>query len=955
MIRRECLFVRGTELFSKRVLSSPGVERRVNDVSNGDEFMSDFLKIDSLGSLDVESLSIRLLRFHGFEEISRLYRYDLVADVRSKDIDKLTAEAILGQPIGFSINEKEVHRFGGIVRCLEFGEILQKDRRELFIQVVPDVWKLTQIHSSRSFPRKSVPELVAQVFKESPVQQKLIDQTTDSKVVHPPRVNPIQYDEDLMYFLARLLDEESIFYYFRNKRKSDVGREEFVIGDSATAYDGHRKSKVMDAEAELELHHPGSGSKIGPRTLVDWRRQLHFRPSSWSIQDYDYKKSRDFNMTKSEDSHSDAKDAYTKYQKSAGFFDKDYGKTLIDRHSEREKRSREYVRSSSDCAELYPGRFFQLKNHPANAENGEYVVTSVEHLAIDKDDLSSSENAYQNWFTCVDSSIPAVTCPLHSPHGNKKHRRYCELAGDHWKKIEGDDFETPSEAEVTIRQKNKKKKFDLPVPVPVEVGQPPQPETAFVCDSNGDYLPSSSSYGMVHTDEEQGFGRVLIRFPWEKKSEFQSGRWVRVAQMIAGQNWGGKFLPRVGDEVIVMYIDGSERKPLIVGTVYNDQHKLTNQAESKIWKLAHNDRNLFNTGDAESDRLDSTATNRLPITDSTRPGAPGGYQSQNIPSLQDPNVSGFRTNSNEQVGDGDRGYNELLFVDRPDNEQIYIRAEKDLNIFVQNDLNIEVGNTRNEIIRGEYYRVANVGPARNPYADIEPYPKSSDGGVLRSVAEGITYDYDKVYQVFTVDPYRAYDESWLELGSSHSGSDGDATYYRVSTETYADTENLTVGDTKEKYRGHFEEYFYGKKLEVVEGSVDDDPPTMHSKVTGHTKSEFHGKSFSEFTGSVVENKFTGVQVTDLYIGANAFGFHLGAKEEIVIAGTFSLFIGLALEIFAGNKAEFFFGNLASIHYGGKFEIAPDHKEINSKAAHYGATLGLNYLAAKIKAAIVEVG
>ena len=85
------------------------------------------------------------------------------------------------------------------------------------------------------------------------------------------------------------------------------------------------------------------------------------------------------------------------------------------------------------------------------------------------------------------------------------------------------------------------------------------PQTAMVTGPGGE---------KVHTDE---FGRVKVKFHWDRYAPGDGGDscWVRVSQNWAGDGWGGMFLPHVGHEVIVEFIEGDPNKPIITGRVYN--------------------------------------------------------------------------------------------------------------------------------------------------------------------------------------------------------------------------------------------------------------------------------------------------------------------------------------------------------------------------------------------------
>jgi type VI secretion system secreted protein VgrG len=129
------------------------------------------------------------------------------------------------------------------------------------------------------------------------------------------------------------------------------------------------------------------------------------------------------------------------------------------------------------------------------------------------------------------------------------------------------------------------------------------------------------------------------------KSEITSDAtlWVRVMQPWAGVGWGHQFIPRVGMEVVVAFLEGDVNRPCVVGTLYNNQNTP-----------------LF---------------------------APA-----------DKNKSGIRTRST--TGGGAANYNELSFDDTSGSEVFLIHAEKDHTIEVENDRTLTVGGKRTDTITG---------------------------------------------------------------------------------------------------------------------------------------------------------------------------------------------------------------------------------------------------------------
>ena len=77
----------------------------------------------------------------------------------------------------------------------------------------------------------------------------------------------------------------------------------------------------------------------------------------------------------------------------------------------------------------------------------------------------------------------------------------------------------------------------------------------------------------IHTDSH---GRVKLQFHWDRygNSDENSSCWIRVSQAWAGEGWGSIHIPRMGQEVIVEYVDGDPDRPIITGRVYNGDRPL---------------------------------------------------------------------------------------------------------------------------------------------------------------------------------------------------------------------------------------------------------------------------------------------------------------------------------------------------------------------------------------------
>ena len=153
----------------------------------------------------------------------------------------------------------------------------------------------------------------------------------------------------------------------------------------------------------------------------------------------------------------------------------------------------------------------------------------------------------------------------------------------------------------------------------------------------------------IHTDE---YGRIKVQFHWDRlgKKDENSSCYMRVAQVWAGNNWGATFTPRIGQEVVVSFLEGDPDDPLVTGSVYN-------------------------------------AIQRPPYLGQGRDGK----------HKNDPRVSGVKTNTTT----GGAGFNELRFDDTKDKEQVFIHAERNYDVRVKNDMMEHVIHDRHTIVGAE--------------------------------------------------------------------------------------------------------------------------------------------------------------------------------------------------------------------------------------------------------------
>ncbi len=256
------------------------------------------------------------------------------------------------------------------------------------------------------------------------------------------------------------------------------------------------------------------------------------------------------------------------YDFPAKFDDPGVGKALAQRWLEARQATKKSGQGSSTCMRFMPGHTFLLGDNADNDIrddlNIEYLLTRVRHRGAEPDQAAASDvMAYSNEFWVIPAEVPFRPAP----------------------------------------RSDKPRVFGA--------------QTAVVTGPGGEE---------IHTDEH---GRIKVQFHWDRlgKGDENSSCWVRVQQPWAGAGWGSVFIPRIGMEVVVEFLEGDPDRPLVTGSVYH-------------------------------------ASNVPPY------GLPGDKTKSTL-------------KSNSSIGGG--GFNELRFEDAKGSEEIFIHAQKNWIIVVEND------------------------------------------------------------------------------------------------------------------------------------------------------------------------------------------------------------------------------------------------------------------------------
>jgi type VI secretion system secreted protein VgrG len=315
--------------------------------------------------------------------------------------------------------------------------------------------------------------------------------------------------------------------------------------------------------------------------LEHWSARRQVRTGAYAFTDFDFKKPKaDLSLNLSKPGKYAHADKEI-YEYPGGYETTKDGERYLRARTEALQAEELGFSGHGNVRGLSAGVLFELTKFPRDKLNCKYLVTSASYT-IDAHDYESSERHGADPFQCtlhaVDSTIPYV-------------------------------------ARCTT-------------PKPIVAG----PQTATVVGAKGEE---------IWTDE---YGRVKVQFHWDRvgKRDESSSCWVRVAQLWAGSGWGGIHIPRIGQEVIIEFLEGDPDRPIITGRVYNNA---------------------------------------------------------NMPPYELPNhqtQSGIKSRSTPKGGIDN--FNELRFEDKKGEEQLYMQAEKNMDTLVKNDQSLTVGNNRTKSV-----------------------------------------------------------------------------------------------------------------------------------------------------------------------------------------------------------------------------------------------------------------
>lgn len=531
-------------------------------------------------------------RLTATEEISSLFSYEvgLLHEEEAGTYDSkptvVDVKSILGKEVTIDIAQRDgtIRTLSGIVNRFSQGP---RDTKFSYYNatIVPNIWLLTQSSQSRIFQHKSVPDILKEVFAGFRVSY---EQQGDFK----PRNYCVQYRETDFDFASRLMEEEGLYYFFEH----EGGKNKMIIGNTPQSH----PDCPSKCDIPFGIKLPDSEDFVG--TINDWQEDCRLQTGKVTFWDHHFQTpSNKLDISQptlfkvADNDNLEVYDYPGGYARKFDDIDRGGGErsdvqNVFDDKTKKAEIAMQSLDSQyrvitgmGDCSSMTAGHRFNFFNHPSDAQNAQYLITSIKHQIEQSPDYRTEDNVdepYTNNFTCI----------------------------------------ATGEGSPPFRPERK-------TPKPIVQGS----QTAFVVGLEGEE---------IFTDK---YGRVKVQFHWDRegKNDADSSCWVRVAQAWAGNTWGMMFIPRIGMEVIVEFLEGDPDQPIIKGCVYN-------KAAMPPYTLP------------------DEKTKMTIKSDSSK---------------------------------GGQGFNEFRFEDKKGSEQVFIHGEKDLDVRIKNDRREWTGNDQHLVVK----------------------------------------------------------------------------------------------------------------------------------------------------------------------------------------------------------------------------------------------------------------
>ncbi|WP_231889271.1 type VI secretion system tip protein TssI/VgrG (plasmid) [Tistrella mobilis] len=309
-----------------------------------------------------------LEKLEGFEALSTLFRFELRVRATREDV---APDELIGRPVGFSLELPAGSAGGdrrhwcGIVTELSADEAVARGRRAYTLVVRPWTWLLTQTSDCRIFQDMTSLEIMRRIFTENGFQ----DFDFGGVINTPPKRDYcVQYRETDFDFVARLMEEDGLFWTFRHREDAHL----LVVADGVHAYRPAPDEVLRFAPTDIDLN-----------GVIRWDRHFRFVTGAVARSDYDYEAPEvDLAGRAGSVAGLTTNGPYEIYDWHGRHLTPESGRRGAARWMAAIESDVDHVEALATNRCLAPGDMFTLTGHPSEIENGSpHVVTAVSHRA----------------------------------------------------------------------------------------------------------------------------------------------------------------------------------------------------------------------------------------------------------------------------------------------------------------------------------------------------------------------------------------------------------------------------------------------------------------------------------------------------------------------------------------------------------------------------------------------
>ncbi|MCE3027506.1 type VI secretion system Vgr family protein [Salinicola sp. DM10] len=546
-------------------------------------FDIDLSQSQRLLTLDVAGVALVPHRLVGEERISAPFIYTLDCISQQGDIELKT---LMAQPARLSILQAD-GSYRPLHGLVSEAALLGEDGGVTYYQLtlVPWIQMLGLGRDSRIFQDRSVVDVLTQVFDGHELAQGRY--RFDLRRDYPARSYCVQYRESDLNFISRLAQEEGIWWY-----AEFAGEDDDYAGHRIVFTDDVDTTQPVSPQA-IRFHRQAATERED--ALTQWGGVRTQQPTRVSVGTFDYKQpslTKRTGLDTLSDQGNLPKTELYDYAGEYYYHGYERGERLTENRLEAHESRAKRFRGSGGARQLQAGRWFELTQHPLHDSGGEperqFLLLGVTVHAENALPVSAQLQA-------LPGSLQPQLDAAKQAHGledeGDSHRLSDYMSGGtgHFLvDLEAQRLSQPYRHPLTHRR-------------PVIGG----PQTATVVG------PANEE---IHTDS---LNRVRVQFHWDRQgqNDENSSVWLRVSQPNAGAGWGGVFVPRIGQEVLVDFLEGDADRPLITGRVYNGEqtpdwhsHGLLSGFKSKTYRGSKYNELVFDDAtDQERVRLNSEA------------------------------------------------------------------------------------------------------------------------------------------------------------------------------------------------------------------------------------------------------------------------------------------------------------------------------------------------------------